>query len=123
MPWFYDNQCNEPDEARFVEVERVYCFDFDTFQEPDWLFLGEVCDRLPDKQPDTEECPFWFGSNESIPPFLWASVEPPGLHVYGILTLDQWQRWDEEFRRSTINLPPRKITGSNGPPPNEWTHA
>jgi hypothetical protein len=51
----------------------------------------------------------WFGTDEEAPPFLWASVEPPGLQVYGVLPLTSWNDWDAAFRAAveTAGLPVR----------------
>ena len=47
----------------------------------------------------------WFGQDEEHPPFLWASVEPPGLQVYGVVRAVDWQLWDATFRESIAELP------------------
>jgi hypothetical protein len=36
-----------------------------------------------------------------------ASVEPPGLQVYGILPKADWWAWDERFRTQAAVLPCR----------------
>jgi hypothetical protein len=49
----------------------------------------------------------WFGDKEDLPPFLRASVVPPGLQVYGILPEADWRAWDERFRTEAAGLPCR----------------
>jgi hypothetical protein len=38
---------------------------------------------------------------------LWASVEPTGLHVHGVLPEADWSSWDERFRTEAAGLPCR----------------
>ena len=49
----------------------------------------------------------WFGDDEDVPPFLWASVEPTGLQVHGVLPEADWCAWDERFRTEAAGLPCR----------------
>ena len=51
--------------------------------------------------------PYWYGDDESVPPFLGASIEPPGLQVYGVLPLADWAAWDEGLRLAAVELPVR----------------
>lgn len=53
------------------------------------------------------DVPWWFGDDEDVPPFLWASVEPTGLQVCGILPEAEWWTWDERFREAAGDLPCR----------------
>ncbi len=107
--WHYDNGF-EPDEL-FPDgwwVERIYCFRFDAFTEADWTALDAVYQELPGWLGYGEDgCPCWFGVNEDASPYLWASVEPPGLQVHGVLPLATWERWDTHFRTATRTLPHR----------------
>ena len=111
MEWFYDNLYKPLENcAEFVEIERVYCFDFHTFTDDDWQSLNRVYDRLPERQVDTpDRCPWWYGTDEESEPFLWASVEPPGLQVYGIVRRQDWRDWDSVFRSLTEGLPKRRL--------------
>lgn len=96
---FYDNIDPTPVGAdrSIVEIERVYGFAFDRFEEVHWSALDAIYRSLPGAYRETET-PMWFGSSEDTPPFLWASVEPTGLQVYGILPLQSWREWDSAFR-------------------------
>jgi hypothetical protein len=42
------------------------------------------------------------------PPFLRASVEPPGLQVHGVLPEADWRAWDERFQEAAAGLPCRE---------------
>ena len=100
------------DNPDYVEVERIYCLDFHSFTEEHWHRLGEIYATLPEFQGVAEKrCPMWFGVDESKAPFLLASVEPPGLHVYGTLQPEQWEEWDRLFRENIGDFPLRKVSG------------
>lgn len=89
-----------------VEVERVYSLDWDRFDEGHWQSLARIYAELPGAVRD-HDGPMWFGDDEDFPPFLWASVEPPGLQVHGVLPEADWWAWDERFRALADGLPSR----------------
>ncbi len=107
--WFYDFAEPHQFENGFVEVERVYCLDWDAFHANDWRALEEAERSLPGwigPVPErADQCPYWFGTDEERGSYVWASVEPPGLQVVGFLPEADWRRWDEAFRQATTNLP------------------
>ena len=107
---FHDNLEATPMDGLscLVEVERVYGLDWDRFDEDHWRALTRVCEALPEAV-RYRDVPWWFGDDEDVPPFLWASVEPPGLQVYGILPEADWRAWDERFRASACGLPVRAL--------------
>lgn len=107
---YYDNLEVTPtdDTPGFVEVERVYCFDWDQFSASHWEELSLIYMSLPGAVRYLD-MPWWFGEDEELPPFLSASVEPPGLQVYGVLPNVNWQAWDERFRFSAGELPMRVL--------------
>jgi hypothetical protein len=94
---FYDNlvAISEEDPS-MVEIERVYCVDFDAFADADWSRLVDIYRSLPGHY-RMAQTPMWFGDDEERLPFLWASVEPPGLQVYGVLPPTAWVEWDRAF--------------------------
>lgn len=98
-----------------VAVERVYALDWDLFDEDDWRRLSKLCEELPGAMPGPSGLPgglaCWFGDDEDVPPFLSASVEPPGLQVYGILPEADWGAWDARFRKAAERLPVRPLGG------------
>jgi hypothetical protein len=91
-----------------VEVERVYGLDWDRFSEDHWGTLAWIYEGLPGAVRHLD-VPWWFGDDEDVPPFLWASVEPPGLQVYGKLPEADWWAWDERFRSEAAGLPCRLV--------------
>jgi hypothetical protein len=105
---YYDNLEPTPIDgvSCLVEVERIYGLDWDRFEESHWNSLARVYETLPGAVRH-RDVPWWFGDNEDVPPFLWASVEPPGLQVYGILPEADWSAWDERFRIEAAGLPCR----------------
>ena len=110
--WYYNlDPTPIPDKSGFIEVERIYCFDWDRFQKQNWQDLTSIYSTLPGALSENEQS--WFGDNESQPPFLWASVEPPGLQVYGVLPLSDWQKWDREFLARIGPLPMRDISAGD----------
>ena len=95
---FYDNMTATPlpEERSLVEVERVYELAFDDFDESHWQALDRIYRTLPGSY-RALQIPTWFGDDEPKPPFLSASVEPPGLQVYGVLRHTDWLAWDVAF--------------------------
>ncbi len=94
----------EVDGDRLLRVGRVYRFDLDAFSEAD----REALDRA------YRELPGWIGYGdgarwlalEDEPPFLWSSVEPPGLEAGGVIGARSWAAWDAAFR-ARVMLPVR----------------
>ncbi len=105
---FYDNLAATPvdDSAGYIEVERIYKFDWTRFGEKDWQELFRIYQSLPGAV-RYQSIPHWYGVDEDTAPFLSASVEPPGLQVYGVLPLTDWAIWDEEFQTKACELPIR----------------
>jgi hypothetical protein len=105
--WYYDNGYQSyKANPQFVEFERVYCLNFNIFTEENWKELGGIYDNLPSTRYD-KNVPFWFGTDENNPPYLYVSVEPSGLQVVGVLPPDDWLKWNESFRKQveTSSLP------------------
>ena len=106
MEWFYDNLTNTTPPAGMIAVERVYCLDFNNFGDAEWQRLTAICNELPERKPDSSDgCPWWFGSEHTSPPFLFASVEPSGWLVSGVLPADAWQAWDTQLQLATTKFP------------------
>ena len=105
---FYDNLEATPIDGLtcLVEVERVYGLDWDRFGEGHWDALARIYEGLPGAM-RLHDVPWWFGDDEDIPPYLWASVEPTGLQVYGVLPEADWGAWDQRFRTEAAGLPCR----------------
>jgi len=96
--WYYDNLAPVPagEAPSLVEIERVYGLYFERFDERDWARLDQIYRALPGAYREAQT-PMWFGSDEENPPFLWASVEPPGLQVCGVLPPEDWVAWHSAF--------------------------
>jgi hypothetical protein len=105
---YYDNLEPTPIDgvSCLVEVERVYGLDWDRFSENHWDRLARMYEELPGTMRQLD-VPWWFGDDEDVPPFLWASVEPTGLQVHGVLPEADWRAWDQQFRREAAGLPCR----------------
>lgn len=107
---YYDNLPPEPVDGVtcLVEVERVYLLDWVRFGEADWGDLTRLFEGLPRAIPAVRPGFWtWFGDDEDAPPFLSASVETPGLQVYGVLPEADWWAWDGRFRAGAAGLPCR----------------
>ncbi len=105
---FYDDLKATPIDGLscLVEVERIYRLDWDRFDEEHWRGLARIYEDLPGAV-RYRDVPWWFGDDEDVPPFLWASAEPTGLQVYGVLPEADWRAWDERFREAVSGLPGR----------------
>ncbi|RKT85708.1 hypothetical protein SAMN05421805_1011445 [Saccharopolyspora antimicrobica] len=97
MEWFYDNADANP------VVERVYCLAWAEFTDEDWAALGRIYRDLPGWQPGSPDIARWFAPDDDAEQHLWASVEPSGLQVGGLLSADAWQAWDGQFRRAVVD--------------------
>ena len=113
---FYDNMQATPlpDQPELVEVERIYCVQFDRFSVADWTSLDHIYRNLPGEYRENQ-IPFWYGDSDEAPVHLSASVEPPGIHVYGIISVDQWSQWDAAFQEALTEstLPFRTLDPGN----------
>ena len=49
--------------------------------------------------------PFWFGADAEDIPHLFASVEPSGLQVCGVLPASDWLEWVSRFEPAIAALP------------------
>ena len=95
----YDNEYEiSGSENEFVKVDRVYSFNFSKFNKENWSDLSSLYKLLP-KYIENEELgiPYWFGSDEEQPPYLWASVEPSGLQVHGVLSAEDLEIWHRQL--------------------------
>lgn len=104
---YYDfHEQEPPDEDGLIDIERVYTFDWRRFDDAAWDRLMAIYRALPEWQ-DGLELMAWFGPLDATPG-LAASVEPPGLHVFGRLPLPSWAQWDREFLLASQSLPWRE---------------
>src|SRR5260221_14554271 len=94
---FYDNWSAQPDSDGWVDIERIYCFDWDEFDKSMFKELETVLATLPGAI--KHDCYAWYSDTDDIENgYLMASVEPPGLQVYGTLPFTIWQRWDQSIQ-------------------------
>jgi hypothetical protein len=107
MPLFYDNNTQDTTHiGEFQRVERVYAIRFSECTNAHSMLLDKIYRSLPEfKGYVYDGLPYWFGVEEDSPPFLWASVEPSGLLVCGMLTSNQWLAWDTQFRQHLLEFP------------------
>lgn len=105
---FYDNR--EPGDAPEVaDIDRVYCLDWNRFGDVEWSSLDRIYRALPGWA-GYHEVPWWFGADEGKGPHLFATVEPSGLQVCGILPRLDWLDWSSRFEEATADLPSFVVT-------------
>jgi len=105
MALFYDNNTDHiAPVCQLRPVDRVYAIRFSEFTDAHWKRLSEIYPTLPEWAGHGNDVPYWFGPEES-PPFLWASVEPSGLYVHGMLSCEAWEQWDTAFRQHLNEFP------------------
>ncbi|WP_217243167.1 hypothetical protein [Streptomyces sp. AC555_RSS877] len=85
---------------QWMEVDRVYCVAWQQFTSADWDTLGQIYRDLPGWQPFSSDVPRWYSLDEDRNLHLWASIEPSGLMVAGVLTQGMWRDWDTQFRHA-----------------------
>lgn len=92
--------------ARIIDVEGLVPFDWRSFDGR--AALERVMPTLPGVV--TGPGMFrYFGTDESRPPYLWASHEAVGLHVCGLLDERDWHAWLDAFDRATLDWPLRDL--------------
>lgn len=93
-------------EIRFhVEVMIPLCWD--AFDERAWARLDALHASLPGWL-GPGELARWFGRDERKGPYLWASVEPPGLHVMGWLDAPRFDDWHARLLAGLTGMPVRE---------------
>jgi hypothetical protein len=106
---FYDNYPQEPDADGWIDIERIYCFDWDAFDKALFDALVARFAKLPEPRSGAKGLA-WYSEDEDIKNgYLHASVETPGLQVYGTLPLKTWQEWDRAFQAAAAGLPARDM--------------
>lgn len=112
---FYDIKPPETLDG-WIEVERIYCLDWDEFNRDLFDRLQVIFRALPQaRKPDADGCFWWYSDREDIESgYLTAGVEPPGLQVFGTLPLATWQEWDRAFQAAIKGLPFRTSEKSAG---------
>lgn len=105
---WYDNALDaDSDAPEWFDIDRIYCFDWDAFSDADWQCLADVYSQLPEvRPPSPESCPRWYsGKDDPGNGYLTASVEPPGLQVFGVLREPELSEWHNEFIKRISGLP------------------
>lgn len=106
--WFYDNN-RDDDDPEIAEIDRIYCFDESRWTEEHYQQLGKIFKELPGYQdPMPDRGPYWFGTDDEDIPHLWASLEPPGLQVAGVLARKDWEAWHQAFWEKIQDFPFRE---------------
>jgi hypothetical protein len=99
----YDNQAPLGDPGT-ADVDRVYCLDWRRFGDREWSELDRIYRGLPGWV-GYRDVPFWFGADAEEVPHLFASVEPSGLQVCGVLPASDWLAWVSRFEAAIATLP------------------
>src|SRR5262245_28452318 len=94
---FYDNPTAADVDPTLISVERVYCIPVDNLSQGQLTTLQAIFESLPGFVA-SDDLSRWFRADETVPPYLWASVEPAGLVVGGTLSRELWSSWDAQFR-------------------------
>src|SRR5262245_55699361 len=109
---YYDCTDPEPMPDGWVDIERIYCFNWDAFDSVDMDRLRAIFVSLPQsKKHDSSDCHWWYAARvDPENAYLTAGVEPPGIHVFGKLPLGEWEAWDRAFQERAAGLPVRQGT-------------
>ena len=108
---FYGNIDLEPTADGWLDIERIYCFDWDGFASEQYRRLHAVFASLPGSKGQVpHDCHWWYSDHDDVENgYLTAGVEPPGLQVFGTLRATDWEAWDRQFRQRSDGLPVRTI--------------
>lgn len=64
--------------------------------------------RLPEAREAKGGAYAWYSaSNDPEGGYIFGSVEPPGLHVYGSIDLRRLADWHDAFQQSVVEYPRR----------------
>ena len=100
--WYYDAQPIDPDDS-VIDIDRIYCLDWDAWTAEHRVALEAIYPELPGWV-GYDNGPCWFGFESTDDLFLWASMEPPGLQVAGVVNRADWRAWHEAFLKRTSHL-------------------
>ncbi len=100
---FYDNRALFVDPGT-ADIDRVYCLDWHQFGHLEWATLDRIYRALPGWV-GYRDVPFWFGIDVEELPHLFASVEPSGLQICGVLPASDWLPWVSRFEEAIEALP------------------
>jgi hypothetical protein len=108
---FYDEWDATPDQDGWVDIDRIYCFDWNAFDAGLFERLRRVFRSLPRSEgDDAHGCHWWYSNREDLANgYLTAGVEPPGLQVFGTLPVGTWHDWDAAFQIAAADLPCRAV--------------
>jgi hypothetical protein len=108
---FYDCSEHEPTTDGWLDIERIYCLDWDAFSRADMDRLRALFSALPQsKQHDAYGCHWWYADDDDTEGgYLTAGIEPPGLHVFGTLPAREWAAWDRAFQEKAVGFPIRQF--------------
>jgi hypothetical protein len=109
---FYDCKDLDATSDGWLDIERIYCFDWDAFTPEDMDRLRLVFASLPQsKRHDSDDCHWWFADHEDVESgYLTAGIELPGLQVFGTLPAGTWAEWDRVFQQAIDGLPVRAVS-------------
>ncbi|MFL0267943.1 hypothetical protein [Candidatus Clostridium radicumherbarum] len=103
---YYDNNEIEHNEFGTINIDRVYCLDFNKFSNNEWTALADIYRKLPNQVVEGNiEQQMWFGTEGVSEFYLWSSVEPSGLQVVGHLKERDWKHWEKLFHESIGQFP------------------
>ncbi|ERI91038.1 hypothetical protein HMPREF1982_03403 [Clostridiales bacterium oral taxon 876 str. F0540] len=103
---YYDNNEIEYNEFGVLNIDRVYCLDFNNFSNDDWSVLADIYRKLPNQIIlDNMEQQMWFGTEGGSEFYLWSSVEPSGLQIVGHLREHDWKHWEKLFHEKIERFP------------------
>jgi hypothetical protein len=86
-------------------LEYMVRFEWGSFKTDTWTAFDQACVRLPGWIGKLEGLPWWFGRDEGVGPSLSGGVEPPGLHLVGVLGKTTFEDWLSQFLQLTDSLP------------------
>ena len=91
-------------DARY-HLEHMIRFEWGSFNADTWTIFDQACARLPGWIGKHDGLPWWFGRDEGVGPSLSGGVEPPGLHMLGVLGKSVFEDWLSQFLIETESLP------------------
>ena len=108
VPFYVIDEEADPADPGWVDFERVYGLNWDKFTDADWERFNQTLRELPEVREAKGGAYAWYSADDDPEGgYIFGSVEPPGLHVYGSIDRQRLSTWHDAFRKAVVEYPLR----------------
>ena len=98
-PWFYNTGEEPSPNASIIEIECIYCIDYNSLNESQMTLFETILNSWPGNCDPSFG--FWYGNQKEADSdfgiYLCGSVEPVSYQVFGRLERSVWENWHAAF--------------------------